>query len=664
MEVTHELGVLSIKKEAGGNIGFLLTNKKGSYCSFFSTPSSRYHGLFYFDEKTMDMYKLIENIELVGYGNPTGLKNKFYFVERKKGDINELFLMPKNHNSLFYCLNKESEIDLILDCRMSYDNREWGRHYAVSEEGGCIVIKFTKRTDLREDRSSGTKEFELYLAIKSDSPYYKKNDEWVERHYTYDEERASPPFKRHVYNSLRLRGKLFVFSMSKTRNAAVSECSSIFADIGGMKSREKSLFMEFLRKEPITRMLKNKGISHKIKIAYINAFNSLGNLALDAKNRCGLIAGLPWLFQFWPRDTLISLNALYKIDSMLAKKILFGFLGRISDEGRLPPVDGNPASLHFVNADAHGWLFLRCSKIVEEISKKKGAIASVRNSVALIRQNRNACRRKIKECLKKCSLAIRKRENELHRMHYEVESSLEKSIDRLLKFHTKEGFETNGAKETWMDTDFEDGGRKGARIEIQALRLNMYRLMFEMGGSQKYKVLENTLKEKLRHKFWNGAWLADGAGDFAIRPNIFIAAYSYPGLLSNGEWSVCLGNALKSLWLEWGGLSTIDKNNPLFTPSSTGENPKSYHRGDSWFWINNMAALVLYRINEKKFGENIKKIIDAGAEEILWKGCIGCHSELSSAGELSSKGCFSQAWSSAMYIEAVDEIFFGEKQKT
>jgi len=95
----------------------------------------------------------------------------------------------------------------------------------------------------------------------------------------------------------------------------------------------------------------------------------------------------------------------------------------------------------------------------------------------------------------------------------------------------------------------------------------------------------------------------------------------------------------------------------LFTNESTGENIKSYHRGDSWFWINNLAALVLNRINKNKFQKYIKKIIEASTEDILWKGCIGCHAELSDAKELTSKGCFNQAWSNAMFIEMVDWVF-------
>ena len=264
---------------------------------------------------------------------------------------------------------------------------------------------------------------------------------------------------------------------------------------------------------------------------------------------------------------------------------------------------------------------------------------------------------RVKEYLKNCNLIMRKKENEYHRTLYEIESALEKSINGLLKYHTKASFEVNDKLETWMDTELENDNRIGIRVEIQALRLSMYKLMFELTQNQKYKVFENILKMKVKDKFWNGRILADGLNDFTLRPNIFIAAYAYPELLTNKEWEDCFDNALKKLWLDWGGLSTIDKNNPLFTEASTGEDIKSYHRGDSWFWINNLTALVLNKINKNKFKKNIQKIIEASTEEILWKGCIGCHAELSSAKELSSKGCFNQAWSNAMFIEMVGEVF-------
>jgi len=207
-----------------------------------------------------------------------------------------------------------------------------------------------------------------------------------------------------------------------------------------------------------------------------------------------------------------------------------------------------------------------------------------------------------------------------------------------------------------MDTGYNDT-RNGIRIEIQALRLNMYKLMYELTNEKNYLNLEIDLKEKVRKYLWNGSVLADGLNDFTIRPNIFIASYVYPSLLTNDEWSMCFENILPGLWLSWGGLATIDTGNSLFTGQYSGQDNRSYHRGDSWFWLNNLAAIVFNRVNREKFRPNTEKILEASTEEILWKGAIGNASELSSAKSLESQGCVSQAWSSSMFIELIHELF-------
>ena len=114
---------------------------------------------------------------------------------------------------------------------------------------------------------------------------------------------------------------------------------------------------------------------------------------------------------------------------------------------------------------------------------------------------------------------------------------------------------------------------------------------------------------------------------------------------------------MKSLWLEWGGVSTIDKKNPEFHSISTGENPASYHCGDSWYWINNLAAICVNRLDKRLFRDYINKIINASTHEIIYLGIIGHHAELSSAKKQTAEGCLAQAWSAAMYIELVDELY-------
>lgn len=657
MQVIHHLGILSANKNTNENAGFLLTNKKGSYCSFFNKPASRYCGFFYFDNKLMKMYRFIENIEVVGNDETDFVRNGFYFAERKNGDAIEYFIMPKGFNSLIYEISPENEINIVLDCKESYDNREWGRFYEISVEENCIIVKFTKKTDSMEDSSSGKEEFSLYLAIKSDSDFLEKNDKWVERRYIDDEKRSSQPFKRFVFNAIKLKGRKFVFSISKSRNSAIKESEFVFSNLTDLKQKEKEHFFNMLKNESLKKIISNDKVSKEIKIAYVNAANSLNNLVVEEKNNYKIFAGLPWFFQFWARDALVSLKSLSKINKNIAEKILLSYLENINEDGRLPNLIGEHGSKALGSADAVGWLFLRCSHLVEKISKDKEAINSIKKSMYWIKQSKMASAKNIRDYIKRCNSIISKKEKEYFELLYEIENSLDKSVNGLLKFHTKDGFDINEAKETWMDTDFEGDERKGARIELQALRLNMYKLGFELTQNHKYKVLENTLKLKAKQKLWNGKILADGLDDCTIRPNLFIAAYAYPELLTQKEWEICFENSLKSLWLEWGGLSTIDIKHKLFTDINTGENNKSYHRGDSWFWVNNLAAIQLNKTNNKKFNKQIQKIIEASTEDILWKGCVGCASELSSAKEFSPAGCFSQAWSNSMYVELIDEIY-------
>src|SRR3989344_7037768 len=207
-----------------------------------------------------------------------------------------------------------------------------------------------------------------------------------------------------------------------------------------------------------------------------------------------------------------------------------------------------------------------------------------------------------------------------------------------------------------MDSDYENDTRQGARIEIQALRLNMYKLARRLTGKEKYQVLEATLAQRVREKFLKLPLLADGLEDWTVRPNIFIAYYVYPELLKAKEWEECFDGVLEKLWLDWGGLATIDKNHPLFCSTYTGEFPKSYHRGDSWFWLNNLAAIALYRVNSKKYRSYIEKMLAASENIILRRGGGGRLAAVGLGPESRAQGCPAMAWSGAMYIEAVEEI--------
>ncbi|MBI2133926.1 hypothetical protein HYU11_04560 [Candidatus Woesearchaeota archaeon] len=338
-------------------------------------------------------------------------------------------------------------------------------------------------------------------------------------------------------------------------------------------------------------------------VAYECAIKSLrGLFAVD-----GLFAGFPWFFQPWARDEAVSAKALSKaIGEKSVKNLLLGRLNQLLPDGRTCQFGGK---VKIGCADGIGWLALRVMELKLSPAEKKFVADKLEDSV---------------KCLRKA---------------YERD---------LLIF--------NSPLETWMDTSVGNDTREGFRIEIQAMQLAMYNALGKLTGKDEYTELETRMAAKVRSSFWNGKILADGLDDFTVRPNAFIAAYAYPQLLGRDEWSLCFRNQLQGLWLEWGGISSIDKKSALFHEEYSGEPPESYHRGDSWFWINNLAALVMSRVDRKAFSWQIKKIHEASTNDILWNGSIGNHSELSSAREQRAEGCLNQAWSSAMFIELCDEL--------
>ncbi|MFZ2970358.1 MAG: amylo-alpha-1,6-glucosidase, partial [Minisyncoccia bacterium] len=234
----------------------------------------------------------------------------------------------------------------------------------------------------------------------------------------------------------------------------------------------------------------------------------------------------------------------------------------------------------------------------------------------------------------------------------EIVEKIEKAIPDLIQKRTVDELAINFNNETWMDSL----ERSGKRIEIQACRLRIYNTLFKLTNNDQYKILEQELKKKVLEKFYEDGILYDSPDDKTIRPNIFIAAYLYPDLLDKEQWKVCFDKALEKLYLNWGGLSTIDTTRSEFIRQDTGENSASYHNGNSWYWINNLAALVLYKSDPHKYSRYINTIMETNTREILYKGIAGHHSEVSGAENQSCAGCNAQLWSSAMYLEVFDEM--------
>jgi glycogen debranching enzyme len=603
MEVVEQIGLekegIGKQSQEVSKISALLTNKMGAYLLMAPYPISRYGGLFFYNNNRM--FKTVEQFIL---DKPvTKVINKVYCVERLRGNITETFFMPMDHNAMIYELSEQSEFELVLDCKETFDDREWGRYYDITREHNCVVVKFSKKN--HENEKEG-EEFEFYLAIHGKGIEYLPLLQWEKAVYEFDKARESPPFERYVFKACKIKCKDLALAFNTDKRKAIKEAIHVY-------NRRKKLMNEKL--EYVTSIIHHKKISDKdMDTAYKCAINAVDSLIV---NDVGMFAGIPWFCQFWARDELISLKALMMMKRYgLAKTILFRHLNNIQPDGKLPNRDP-PSPL--ASADSIGWLFKRIEDFIDILDKE----------------------------------GIRKKYISDREMML-IEEKLHYALDLWLKFYSSENIVYSGPLETWMDTEWGDDKREGARIEVQALVLAMLRFLRKFGIADPK---EKIMKKAVRQKFFKNGRLSDGVADFTARPNIFIAYYVYPELLSDKEWKSVFRKSLQKLWLKWGGLSTIDKKSKLFTDKYTGQNNKSYHRGDSWFWINNLAALCMWRLDSKMFKRYVAQTLVSSTEEMLYKGITGYQAELSSASELKSEGCLAQLWSNAMFVELINEIF-------
>lgn len=679
MRITHNLGNISVSKDSNDAAGFMLTNKIGGYLFFSEYPVSKYNG--FFCRLDSQVFKIVDDIKAKNNTVLNEVINNFHNVETKRQNANESFTLPHGFNTMIYEVGKSSEIEVTLDCKKIYDNREFGRFYSISHEQGRIIVEFNKKNDDKDGAANKSKdngEYKLYVVIDCDNPHRDKETSWQHWFYHMDFERRSPPYERFVFSIKPLQTKMVVITAGLDKQKAIDENIHVCQNIDALKERQRRYALSFL-KDPLLKELSDRNK----KMAYICSRYSTDSLVVvdNSKSQAAdyghinfhhgnIYAGLPWFCQFWSRDSLISCSSISDIH--FVKELLISYVNSIADDGRLP--NRMPAT-DLGCADGIGWLFLRIREL------------------------------KAKNMFNEKELAI-------------IRKKLGQSIALLFDKHSDNGFITNEKQETWMDTVHEDDGRPGKRIEIQALTLNMLRFYAELTKDTRARVMEKEFQLDVKESFFGKQGLVDGiyvtkpetkgnkeskeskdikkastnetesakkekgndkaimegkagkekAGDEkagqsirqdladeTVRPNAFLAYYAYPKLLAKQEWEQSFDLCLKELWLNWGGLASISKNSPMFQPLYTGENAYSYHRGDSWYWINNLAALAMADIDIIKYKRQVEQIRDASINDLLWNGIIGHSSELSSALQQKAEGCLNQAWSSSTLVELISK---------
>lgn len=627
LKIIHSLGqnrcFISKTVSTEQDISFLLTNNIGGFLWLSERPLSHYQGWFFspFHLRGKKMFKIIENIGIRQGPAISEIRNNFWNIERVRDKIIEKFFLFQEFDALVYEVencnflnsssqNKDLIVELFLDIRDAYQNVKMGREYKIYFEDDILVIEYYQ---------SGLDIAPIFLVVKNSSAKIKEIKNWVSRDYTYDSKRQGFREERWVFQACEIvfqkLGKI-VFSVSTNKNKAIQESKYIFNNLSSLKQKENNRVVQLLEKF----YFKLNQLDSEKRMACVCAFDALRKMAvfnqinkkidLAKRNNLlfnqGIFAGLPWFFQFWVRDEAICLKSFYDIDPQKAKSFLFKELSLIDKQGH---INGS--------SDGVGWIFKRIGDFLEKN-------------------------------------IFNKQEKKI------ISQKIEKSIDGLLKHYTQNGFALSLKQQTWMDSL----DRSGVYLEIQSLRLNIYQLAYCLTNKNKYLILEEKMACKVKEKFFKAlinsrqnkrflidGWDRQGIIDLSLRSNVFLAFYIYPDLLHNKEWKECFKNSLSGLWLKWGGISSLDRKSSLFHREHTGEMANSYHQGDSWFWVNNLTGIVLHQVDKKSFQRYINKISETSANDILWQGIIGHHSELSSAEYFKAQGCLSQAWSSAMFIE-------------
>ena len=610
VKITHKFNNATIEGECNDPIS-LLSNKNGSYFSISNNQTS-YQGLMVF--RSNSMYKLLDAINFSG--ETTEIINS-----------PEKLIIKKNKSTQEYYFDKElvceitnytEDIFLDLDFRYLYDSPDFGRIYEVKlVKDNIFIIKYSKYSDtLLNDLEEV---FFMAIFVEGlDKTSIKIRNNWISKQYSIDNKRGYCA-TRHVNDIFNFKlkqgnGKL-IFSYGKTQNECLEKLGHF------------SISHSVLRENKDYDCLIETKYAKEISALTYSLDMNIHHLMLKDKYPVKQIfAGWPWFFQFWTRDSLISLGALITMNKFVTvKKILEQYLTLEDNKGL---INSRIPSSTLKAIDSTGWLFKRYYDFIYSLSEKK-QLDNFYTSSDL----------------------------------QSLKLKLEKIFDDFIRNNMKNGLIYSDRNETWMDTNNEDSGRTGYCIEIQALTLSMIktlRLLSVLSTKplvSRHLVVEKKLILNVRKRFLKDGRIADRVTDYDVdfvqRPNIFIARYVYSHLFSDKEWKIAFDKALDKLWLDWGGLTSIDKFNHDFIDMHAGSNNKSYHRGDSWYFLNNIVATQLYFVDKTYFAEKIDSILKASLKDLFFSGMIGGCSELSSAREQTGEGCLNQSWSSSTLLELI-----------
>lgn len=192
----------------------------------------------------------------------------------------------------------------------------------------------------------------------------------------------------------------------------------------------------------------------------------------------------------------------------------------------------------------------------------------------------------------------------------------------------------------WMQS----ADRFGALIENQAYYAKILDVLSLLTDDDMYEFKKKRLTRAVRDKL-DGAYVLDKKDSLETRPNNFITAFLAPELFRKDDWQKTFDVVLKEgeLWQSWGGLTTLGQSDPSYNPERDGE---------SWFFINNMAGIVLSKLDSEKYADKIQAILRSSAENASWQEHSGrpCEVTLTADKQIKVQGLYGLSLATYIYL--------------
>lgn len=662
MKIKYELSNQRYSYDALGDlskVSCLLSNIKGDFVQFAAQGNpTKFFGFHIANPKTFEIFKIIDEIILQGEEVAEVFYNGYEFERRYKShrqnfvrvpvdektrsdhtfgehsvlDYNdegileevvdmefpvstsERFFLGPSGGLVYEIRDFDGEVLIDFDVRKFYDFDQWGRNFERYVKGGVIIFKYVKQ-------KGDSSDYEIFVGMKAANLKYDIVDEWTEKFYPYSAARGSLS-DWYVYRPLKIQvmgSKRIVFGAGFSEQEVLEQIALLDNHQDELVNFEAGIVSEMFSvpefKDPLPQDVE---VAYKLSrrgvYAFLNKDFDLG----------GSYAGLPWFGQVWSRDDLIGMRALINMGEYgLVKERLFAYLHEVSDFGTLKRLMTISDSQESVDA-----MFLLAKRIEDLVyaldsQQKLADVISTEELEYVYRRLSGAFYRFISGQWDK--------NEELIRVKY---------------------------ADSWMDTV---GVNLPLDIQVGLLEyvsvLGFLGQILQKDECDKFLDLENLLREKIRKSYFRNGRLYNEPYEDKLTCNVFLAYYLYPDLFFKSEWEEIFDKALVELKSPWGGIATLSKKNPVFKDEYSGENNESYHNGDVWFWINNVSALVMADVNERKYRGVISGILLSSTKDILRMGTIGFGSEISSFKEQRAEGCLAQLWSSSTYIEMVEKLF-------